>query len=401
MAAVLETIGLEKRSAASSPPSNVSLKVEKGARHALIGPNGAGKTTLINLLTGVLQADRRPHPARRRATSPRLAPHQRVRLGIARTFQINQLFPDLTPLETHRPRRLRAAAAPARDWWRLRRQPAAAGRRGRRRSLEHFRLADVMDERTAILPYGKQRLLEIAVAVACRPRVLLLDEPAAGVPEEERARHPRHRRGAARGRLRAADRARHGPGVPVRRAHLGAGQRRAVRRGHARRDRARSAREGGLSRRGRAMADLLAGRRPVAPATARPSCSPTSPSRLADGQSLALLGRNGTGKTTLINTHRRRHHASKAARIRLDGRDITPRAAGAARAGRHRLGAAGAQHLPLAHGRGEPDRGRAARARGRWSACSRMFPRLARAARAISATSSRAASSRCWRSAAR
>ncbi len=73
--------------------------------------------------------------------------------------------------------------------------------------LESFRLTDVMDERTAILPYGKQRLLEIAVAVASKPRVLLLDEPAAGVPEDERHMILAHRRGPAGRRLGAADRA--------------------------------------------------------------------------------------------------------------------------------------------------------------------------------------------------
>jgi branched-chain amino acid transport system ATP-binding protein len=161
----------------------VSLRVKAGARHALIGPNGAGKTTLINLLTGILK----PNSGRislggRDITD--LPPNRRVGLGLARTFQINQLFGDLTPLETI------GLAVSERmgsgwDWWRV---------AGTRHSvderiveiLEQFHLVDVMLERTAILPYGKQRLLEIAVAIACRPKVLLLDEPAAGVPEEER-----------------------------------------------------------------------------------------------------------------------------------------------------------------------------------------------------------------------
>jgi branched-chain amino acid transport system ATP-binding protein len=183
MAAVLETIGLEKKFGGIVASSNVSLKVETGARHALIGPNGAGKTTLINLLTGVL----RPTAGRILLDSrdiTALAPHRRVKLGIARTFQINQLFPDLTPLETIS-LAVSERLGSGKDWWRL------VGGRPQLvdevvQLLEHFRLADVMDERTAILSYGKQRLLEIAVAVASRPRVLLLDEPAAGVPEEER-----------------------------------------------------------------------------------------------------------------------------------------------------------------------------------------------------------------------
>jgi ABC-type branched-subunit amino acid transport system ATPase component len=182
-APVLETIGLEKKFGGLTATSNVSLKVEKGARHALIGPNGAGKTTLINLLTGVL----RPTSGQIRLDGrdiTAVASHRRVKLGIARTFQINQLFGDLTPLETVSLAVSERIGA-GRNWWSL-----VGGRRELLDEvaaiLESFRLTDVMDERTAILPYGKQRLLEIAVAVASRPRVLLLDEPAAGVPEDER-----------------------------------------------------------------------------------------------------------------------------------------------------------------------------------------------------------------------
>ena len=180
---ILETVGLEKRFGGILASQDVNLAVERGARHALIGPNGAGKTTVINLLSGVL----RPTAGRivlegRDITG--LAPHERVRLGMARTFQINQLFLDLTPLESIGlvvSERLGSGA----DWWRL---------VGTKSSVtgeiveiaERFRLDDVMHDRTAILPYGKQRLLEIALAFACRPRVLLLDEPAAGVPEAER-----------------------------------------------------------------------------------------------------------------------------------------------------------------------------------------------------------------------
>ena len=180
---ILQTIGLEKRFGGILAAQDVNLSVEKGARHALIGPNGAGKTTVINLLTGVL-----------RPTSGRImlegrditdaVPHARVRLGMARTFQINQLFLDLTPLESLGlviSERLGTGS----DWWR------AVGTKSAVTEeiveiVERFRLVEVMHQRTAVLPYGKQRLLEIALAYACRPRVLLLDEPAAGVPEAER-----------------------------------------------------------------------------------------------------------------------------------------------------------------------------------------------------------------------
>src|ERR1041384_3227063 len=183
MPPVLETKGLEKNFGGIIATDNVSLSVEKGARHALIGPNGAGKTTIINLLTGVL----RPTPgsiwpAGRDITN--LEPHRRVGLGIARTFQINQLFADLTPLET-----IGLAVSErmelGRQWWRLPGSKPVVIEEAVD-ILNHFNLADVMSERTATLPYGKQRLLEIALAIACRPNVLLLDEPAAGVPEAER-----------------------------------------------------------------------------------------------------------------------------------------------------------------------------------------------------------------------
>ena len=183
MPPVLETKGLEKHFGGIVATNNVSLSVEKGARHALIGPNGAGKTTIINLLTGVLRPTAGTITLEGRDITD-LEPHRRVGLGIARTFQINQLFADLTPLET-----IGLAVSErmelGRQWWRL------VGSKGivieeSVDILNRFNLADVMGERTATLPYGKQRLLEIALAIACRPHVLLLDEPAAGVPEAER-----------------------------------------------------------------------------------------------------------------------------------------------------------------------------------------------------------------------
>jgi ABC-type branched-subunit amino acid transport system ATPase component len=183
MPVVLETRGLDKHFGGIIAANDVSLKIEKGARHALIGPNGAGKTTVVNLLTGVLK----PTAGQILLDGDditRLESHERVRLGIARTFQINQLFGDLTPIEA-----LGLAVSErlglGSDWWRI------VGSKSSVTDeivelIERFRLGDVMRERTAILPYGKQRLLEIALAIACKPRVLLLDEPAAGVPEDER-----------------------------------------------------------------------------------------------------------------------------------------------------------------------------------------------------------------------
>jgi branched-chain amino acid transport system ATP-binding protein len=183
VAVALETKGLVKRFGYLAATDNVSFRLEQGARHALIGPNGAGKTTFINLLTGIF-----PPSAGQIFLEGEditwLAAEVRVQRGLARTFQINQLFPAMTPLETL------ALAVSERmggghDWWRV---------IGSKRALvdealslaQRFGLSDVLGERTSELPYGKQRLLEIAVAFACRPRVLLLDEPAAGVPEAER-----------------------------------------------------------------------------------------------------------------------------------------------------------------------------------------------------------------------
>ena len=183
MQPALQTTGLVKCFGALPATDNVSFRLEQGARHALIGPNGAGKTTFINLLTGVLT----PSAGQiflEGADITRLAPELRVQRGLARTFQINQLFPAMTPLETLGlavSERMRAGN----DWWRVIGSKSAVideivplARR--------FGLIDVLGERTSNLPYGKQRLLEIALAFACRPRVLLLDEPAAGVPEAER-----------------------------------------------------------------------------------------------------------------------------------------------------------------------------------------------------------------------
>ena len=97
--AALETLGLYKSFGALRVAARINFRLQRGARHALIGPNGAGKTTFINLLTGVLRADRRARCCSTAATSPRVAQAERVKLGIARTFQINRLFRGLSVLE--------------------------------------------------------------------------------------------------------------------------------------------------------------------------------------------------------------------------------------------------------------------------------------------------------------
>jgi branched-chain amino acid transport system ATP-binding protein len=183
MAAVLETKALHKNFGGLTATNNVTFALPAGARHALIGPNGAGKTTFVNLLSGVLTATSGTVYLDGTDVT-RWPSHRRAGAGLARTFQINQLFADFTPLETIVLAISQAKGLAARFLRRVgtdRSVVAAAAD-----LLQRLTLGDVMHARVGSLPYGKQRLLEIAIAVASEPKVLLLDEPAAGVPESER-----------------------------------------------------------------------------------------------------------------------------------------------------------------------------------------------------------------------
>ncbi len=161
---------------------SVSLVLEPGARHALIGPNGAGKTSLINIISGQLPSARgRIHFEGQDITAMDVA--QRARFGIARSFQINQLFLEMTPVETL------AMAINERKgiggcWWHA--KPYSDETLDEARMMLHQvgldRRAQCLVNRLA---YGEQRLLEIAIALVMRPRLLLLDEPAAGLPEDQ------------------------------------------------------------------------------------------------------------------------------------------------------------------------------------------------------------------------
>jgi branched-chain amino acid transport system ATP-binding protein len=183
MSVVLETRGLTKRFGGLLATHDVTFQLERGARQALIGPNGAGKTTFVNLLTGVLPPSAGQVLLLGEEVT-RLRPEARVRRGLVRTFQINQLFGDLTPLETLA---LAVNERLARGGdWRRRVGAVDAVSAEVEQVAERFGLLDALERRTDTLPYGKQRLLEIAAAFACAPQVLLLDEPAAGVPEAER-----------------------------------------------------------------------------------------------------------------------------------------------------------------------------------------------------------------------
>jgi branched-chain amino acid transport system ATP-binding protein len=181
---MLSTRKLNKRFGSLVVAQDIDLSLPKGVRYALIGPNGAGKTTLINLMTGMLRPDGGGiFMGDEEITAFR--PEARVRRGLARTFQINTLFPQLTALESVTVAILERDGH-AHNWWRgLRSFGAAADEAAA--ILASLHLKGTEDRLTRELPYGQQRLLEIALALATRPRVLLLDEPAAGVPKDESA----------------------------------------------------------------------------------------------------------------------------------------------------------------------------------------------------------------------
>jgi branched-chain amino acid transport system ATP-binding protein len=184
MNTTLRTEGLSKQWGAFKANSDISLTFQPGARHALIGPNGAGKTTFINLLTGAFAP-----------TSGKvffgdeditgLPQHKRVKRGMTRTFQINTLFGGLSVLESVM---LAISEREGRHfvWHKTVAQQSAAIDEAME-LLRVLRLERDANTTTRSLPYGKQRLVEIALALATKPKVLLLDEPAAGIPSAESA----------------------------------------------------------------------------------------------------------------------------------------------------------------------------------------------------------------------
>jgi len=182
MTAALEVKGLNRSFGALHVTRDVDLSLEKGARHALIGPNGAGKTTLVNLITGVLK----PSSGQVALNGDDITAWpqaERARRGLARTFQINQLFRGLTVLE-NLCMTIGERDGNCNNMWRS----AGAKRAVIDEALDHLEALRLVDDSLKLvreLPYGRQRLVEIAMALAQKPRVLLLDEPAAGVPSSE------------------------------------------------------------------------------------------------------------------------------------------------------------------------------------------------------------------------
>ena len=179
---VLETRGLSKSFGALRVARDIELTLEKGARRALIGPNGAGKTTLVNLITGALK----PSAGQVLLDGEditNLSQAKRAQCGIARTFQINQLFRGLTVLDNIYLAIGERTGACDRLW-----RPAGAERAVIDEAIELIETLALGDDAlkpVRELPYGRQRLVEIAMAFAQKPKLLLLDEPAAGVPSSE------------------------------------------------------------------------------------------------------------------------------------------------------------------------------------------------------------------------
>jgi len=176
--AVLQTVDLRMAFGGLKIFDRLNFSLRRGERHAVIGPNGAGKSTFVNLVTGLLKPTAGALLLEGRDVTG-ATPQQRVHAGLVRTFQINTLFPTLNPLESV-VLALCQREGIARPSWRpvsrMTRQIDEAAA-----LLERFGLLGAALAPTRTLPYGEQRVLEVVLAFAMRPRVLLLDEPAAGL----------------------------------------------------------------------------------------------------------------------------------------------------------------------------------------------------------------------------
>jgi branched-chain amino acid transport system ATP-binding protein len=185
MSVILETRKLCKSFGALTVAESIDFRLETGARHALIGPNGAGKTTFVNVLTGRL-APSSGQILFGGDDITRLRQSARVKRGLGRTFQINTLFRDMPVLDNVALGIAERSGIAGRIW-----RTANSYREIRDEGMDLLAtlgLADDAATRVLDLPYGKQRLVEIAIALGLKPTVLLLDEPAAGVPSTESGR---------------------------------------------------------------------------------------------------------------------------------------------------------------------------------------------------------------------
>lgn len=180
--AILEAAGLTKEFGGFVAVNNVDLTVERGSIHALIGPNGAGKTTLFNLLTKFLQPTRGAIRYQGRDIT-RMQPADIARLGLVRSFQISAVFPHMTALENVRIA-LQRRRGDSFDFWRSEKVLSKLNSEGAA-LLADVGLSEFSDIRASDLSYGRKRALEIATTLALNPEMLLLDEPMAGMAQED------------------------------------------------------------------------------------------------------------------------------------------------------------------------------------------------------------------------
>ncbi|KAB0265870.1 ABC transporter ATP-binding protein [Microvirga brassicacearum] len=185
MNGVFQVDNLSKAFGGLTVSRDISITMKEGARLALIGPNGAGKTTFVNLVTGQLRPDSGTILLGGENVT-RLGSVRRVRKGLVRTFQVTRLFSDMTPEEHVTLTVLQREGRASRILSRFFNDSAVAGEV--ESLLDALGLLEVARRKVGEIAYGQQRLLEIAIALALKPRVLLLDEPAAGVPQSETPR---------------------------------------------------------------------------------------------------------------------------------------------------------------------------------------------------------------------
>jgi branched-chain amino acid transport system ATP-binding protein len=179
---ILETKGLTKEFRGFVAVRDVDLSVREGTIHALIGPNGAGKTTCFNMLTKFLQPTRGTIRFEGRDITS-MAPAQVARLGLGRSFQISAVFPHLTALENVR-LALQRARGNSYDFWRSEEALHIFDERARQ-LLADVGLSGYVETTAVELPYGRKRALEIATTLALDPKMMLLDEPTAGMAHED------------------------------------------------------------------------------------------------------------------------------------------------------------------------------------------------------------------------
>ncbi|SRR5690554_246138 len=180
--AILSAKGITKEFKGFVAVDNVDLTVRRGTIHALIGPNGAGKTTCFNLLTKFLQPTRGEITYKGQDIT-RMAPADIARLGLVRSFQISAVFPNLTALENIRVA-LQRERGDSFDFWRSQTVLNSLNERAEE-LLGQVGLSGFADVHAAELPYGRKRALEIATTLALDPEMLLLDEPMAGMGQED------------------------------------------------------------------------------------------------------------------------------------------------------------------------------------------------------------------------